>query len=41
MHLENRVLSVACRHAIKSKIETCLGKRAFHTVFNIDFAYVP
>ena len=28
MHLKNFVLSVACRHAIKSNIQTCLWKRA-------------
>ena len=28
MHLKNVVLSAACRHAIKSNIQTCLWKRA-------------
>ena len=37
MNFENCVLSVACRHAIKSNIETCLGKQAFHTGSNIRF----
>ena len=37
MHLKNFVLSVACRHAIKSNIQTCLWKRASNTSPNIRF----
>ena len=27
-----QVCSIVCRHTIKSKIKTCLGMQAFHTV---------